>query len=222
MASEEIAKLVRGTADPAFAIDCSGLVSAWNVAAEDLFGLSSIEAIGAVCHDILQGADEGGVTCSVRCAIQQALEVNRPVENFDLQIQTKTGRQWCNISILIVSESRSGARHAVHIIHPREMRKRFEQLIRDFLVSQTDLSPEVASQLVNKVRLATRNVRLTPRETEILSLLANGIRTRTIAGKLGISEKTVNNHVNRLLTKLDAHNRLEAIRRAEKAGLIRT
>jgi DNA-binding NarL/FixJ family response regulator len=63
-------------------------------------------------------------------------------------------------------------------------------------------------------------VRLTPRETEILGLLANGTGTKTIAGKLGISEKTVNNHVNRLLNKLDAHNRLEAVRRAEKAGLI--
>ena len=220
MASDEIAKLVRGTADPALAINCSGVISAWNLAAENLFGLSSSEALGRACHDILQGTDEGGVTCSEHCAIQQALEVNRPFENFDLQIQTKTGRQWCNISILMVSEARSDIRHAVHIIHPREMRKRFEQLIRDFLINQTDLAPEVASQLVSKVRLATRNVRLTARETEILALLANGTSTKTIAGKLGISEKTVNNHVSRLLNKLDAHNRLEAIRRAEKAGLI--
>lgn len=219
MSAQAIARLVEGTADPAFAMDCSGLISAWNGAAEELFGLSSIEAIGQPCHDIVQGSDEG-VTGSEHRAIQQALEINRPIPNFDLQVQTKTGRQWCNISILIASEPGSALRHAVHIIHPREMRKRLEQMVRDFLVSQTELTPEVAAQLVSSVRVATSNVKLSGRETEILQLLARGTRTRAVASQLCLSDKTVNNHVTHILTKLGAHNRLEAIRRAELAGLI--
>jgi PAS domain S-box-containing protein len=220
MGAEQIVNLVRGTADPAFAIDGSGLISAWNTAAEELFGLKLIEAIGRPCHEILQGTDEGGVTCSEHCAIKQALAMNHPVANFDLQVQTKTGPQWCNISVLSVTEPRSASRHAVHIVHPREMRKRLERLLRDFLVSQTELNPEVAARLFSPVRVATSNVKLTSREIEILRLLARGTRSRAIADRLCISDKTINNHITHILTKLDAHNRLEAIRRAEHAGLI--
>jgi len=121
------------------------------------------------------------VTCSEHCAIQQALKLNRPVANFDLQVQTRTGRQWCNISILFVTEPRTASRHAVHIVHPREVRKRLELLVRDFLVSETELTPEVAARLVSSVRVPASNVNLTAREIEILQFLARGAATKTIA-----------------------------------------
>jgi DNA-binding NarL/FixJ family response regulator len=50
--------------------------------------------------------------------------------------------------------------------------------------------------------------------------LAKGVTTAAIAERLGISRTTVNNHVQHILHKLNAHSRLEAIRRAEHAGLI--
>ncbi len=62
--------------------------------------------------------------------------------------------------------------------------------------------------------------RLTDREREVLRLLAKGVTTAAIAERLGISRTTVNNHVQHILYKLNAHSRLEAIRRAEHAGLI--
>ena len=68
MPAKQIAKLVEGTADAAFAIDDSGLISAWNKAAEELFGLSSAEAIGRACYEVVQGTDEGGIVCSEHCA----------------------------------------------------------------------------------------------------------------------------------------------------------
>jgi DNA-binding NarL/FixJ family response regulator len=61
---------------------------------------------------------------------------------------------------------------------------------------------------------------LTNRELEVLRLLAKGATTGAIANQLHISRTTVNNHIQRLLHKLNAHSRLEAIRRAERAGLI--
>ena len=51
---------------------------------------------------------------------------------------------------------------------------------------------------------------LTPRESEILALLAGGSGTRQIAGRLVISEKTVKTHVQNILRKLGAASRLEA------------
>jgi DNA-binding NarL/FixJ family response regulator len=48
---------------------------------------------------------------------------------------------------------------------------------------------------------------LIPRELEVLSLIARGLRNREIAGRLVISEKTVGNHVSNIFTKLQVHDR---------------
>lgn len=60
---------------------------------------------------------------------------------------------------------------------------------------------------------------LTPRELEVLSLIAQGLRNRKIAGELVISEKTVGNHISNIFTKLQVADRAEAIIRAREAGL---
>ena len=69
-------------------------------------------------------------------------------------------------------------------------------------------------------RGAARHVVLTPRETEILRLLAGGGTTASIADGLCLSRATVNNHTQNILGKLNAHSRLEAVRRAEMSGLL--
>lgn len=61
---------------------------------------------------------------------------------------------------------------------------------------------------------------LTPRELEVINLIAEGLPNKTIAGRLGISEHTVKFHVNAILTKLGAQSRTEAVVRATRMGLI--
>jgi DNA-binding NarL/FixJ family response regulator len=61
---------------------------------------------------------------------------------------------------------------------------------------------------------------LTPRESEVLQLLAEGLANKAIAGRLGISEHTVKFHVNSLMGKLGAQSRTEAVVRATRLGLI--
>ncbi|MGG8408086.1 response regulator [Streptomyces sp. 12297] len=60
---------------------------------------------------------------------------------------------------------------------------------------------------------------LTPRELEILDLLARGLEYRQIARRLTISDKTVRNHVTNIFTKLQVNDRAQAIVRARNAGL---
>ena len=60
----------------------------------------------------------------------------------------------------------------------------------------------------------------TPREREVLALLAEGLPNKLIARRLAISEHTVKFHVNGLLTKLGAASRTEAVVRATRLGLI--
>ena len=61
---------------------------------------------------------------------------------------------------------------------------------------------------------------LTPRELEVLALLAEGIPNKTIARRLGISDHTVKFHVGALLGKLGASSRTEAVRTGLRRGLI--
>ena len=61
---------------------------------------------------------------------------------------------------------------------------------------------------------------LTPRELEVLRLIAEGLSNKAIAARLGIRESTVKDHVNSLLDKLGAQSRTEAVTLALRRGLI--
>ena len=61
---------------------------------------------------------------------------------------------------------------------------------------------------------------LTPREVQVLELLAEGLANKAIAERLGISDQTVKFHVAGILGKLGVANRTEAVRVAVRRGLI--
>jgi DNA-binding NarL/FixJ family response regulator len=60
---------------------------------------------------------------------------------------------------------------------------------------------------------------LSPREREVLDLIAGGLTNSAIAGRLGLSAKTVGNHTSAIFAKLQVAGRAEAIIRAREAGL---
>jgi DNA-binding NarL/FixJ family response regulator len=62
--------------------------------------------------------------------------------------------------------------------------------------------------------------RLSERELELLTLVAKGHSNGAIAGKVGVSEKTVRNQLSRILTKLGAADRVQAALMAQKGGLV--
>jgi DNA-binding NarL/FixJ family response regulator len=61
---------------------------------------------------------------------------------------------------------------------------------------------------------------LTPREVQVLELLAEGLPNKAIALRMGISDQTVKFHVAAIAGKLGAANRTDAVRRAVRRGLI--
>ena len=220
MRQDELRKIVNSTCDASFAVDSDGLISAWNAGAEELFGRSTAEALGQRCAPIMKGADECGSVCSENCTVRQAIENCHPLGNFDLEIETSKGRQWSNVSVLTVDDHNSTRAQAIHIVRPIHLRKRLEILVRDFVVSNTSVTPENAVAMITSTRAPAKDAELSIRELEVLRLLARGESSKTIGEQLHISRTTVNNHVQHVLRKLNAHNRLEAIRRAEHAGLI--
>ena len=69
-------------------------------------------------------------------------------------------------------------------------------------------------------RRPTLDARLTPRQLEVLQLLATGASTEQIAQRLYLSRETVRNHVRHILQRLEARSRLEAVAIAHQDGLI--
>ena len=72
---------------------------------------------------------------------------------------------------------------------------------------------------LNEQRL--KELGITRRELEILELIAQGMSNREIADKLFVSENTVKTHSSRLLDKLSARRRTQAVQIAKEMGLIR-
>ena len=220
MRKREIQKLVNDTADPAFVVNGFKNIEFLNEAAEEFFGISAEDAIGQECMSIVQGSDECGEFCSKNCTVFDAAKNHHPIRNFDLKVVTEQGRKWCNVSILIADEDSSVLPYTIHIIRNIDLRKRLELLVRNFVVTETDCPPDKAIDLIASTRAPSRETPLSERESQVLRLLAKGKTTKEIAKTLFISPTTVNNHVQHILKKLNAHTRLEAVRRAEIAGLI--
>jgi DNA-binding NarL/FixJ family response regulator len=61
---------------------------------------------------------------------------------------------------------------------------------------------------------------LTARQHEVLELIADGAPAKTIAGRLGIAEVTVRNHIRAILLQLGCHSQLEALAEAKRRRLL--
>ncbi|MFF4340973.1 response regulator [Kitasatospora sp. NPDC001540] len=84
---------------------------------------------------------------------------------------------------------------------------------------ETVLAPPVAARLLGRVRAGRPS--LSPRETEILQLLAEGLPNRQISKRLFISEATVKTHLVHIYDKLGVDSRTSAIAAGLSAGLVR-
>src|SRR5262245_17652053 len=111
---------------------------------------------------------------------------------------------------------------------------------RDALRAQLDAAIEIAGEftsvaaaraadvdvdaiLLSPTRIDDRDEydeHLTPREVQVVELLAEGLPNKAIAARLGISDQTVKFHLASILGKLGAANRTDAVRLAVRRGLI--
>jgi DNA-binding NarL/FixJ family response regulator len=101
-------------------------------------------------------------------------------------------------------------------------------VLRDVHHGGKFVSPEVLGGLLENGKLGIQQERprpsrsaLTPRETEIMKLLAEGHTVRKIAGMLGLSLKTIEAHKFNLMRKLDIHNKAELVHCAIRKKLLK-
>ena len=107
---------------------------------------------------------------------------------------------------------------------PREL----AAAIRTVAGGQALLAPEITRRMIEDYvrRLAPATgppaalAELTPRELEVLQLIAEGLSNAEIAGRLFLSEPTVKSHVGRIFSKLDLRDRAQAVILAYESGLV--
>lgn len=102
--------------------------------------------------------------------------------------------------------------------------KRLIESLRELYRGGSPMTPSIARKVIAAMQPATDDPGfepLTPREREILVQVAEGSLYKEIADTFGLSVHTVNTHIKRIYSKLQASGRAEAIQKAREAGLLR-
>ena len=104
--------------------------------------------------------------------------------------------------------------------------EQIRQALRQVLDDHAAIDPAVQRHLIDAIAGNAQGVArsefpdgLTPREAEVLSLMAGGLSNAEIASRLVVSEGTVKSHVNHLFAKIDARDRAQAVAYAFRHGL---
>ena len=100
--------------------------------------------------------------------------------------------------------------------------------VRVVAAGEALLAPSVTRRLIAEFAARTHGDRprpaalnaLTPRETDVLRLIARGLSNQEIAAELVVAEQTVKSHVGRILTKFDLRDRAQAVVFAYETGLV--
>lgn len=175
-----------------FACDERLRITAWNAAAEQLVGVPREQAVGKQCWEVLRASDPAGsLVCGSRCSRARLAAHGWPVESQELDVRGNEVRTRVVVDTLTAQDGES--RSVVHVLRR----------------PSADAAPAEAA-----------SVRLTPRQLEVLRLLAEGRPAKEIARTLWLSETTVRNHIRAVLRELDSHSQLEALSKARRIGLV--
>lgn len=213
---------LEGAGDGAFIIDEELKFIYWNSSAEEMLGYRPDEVVGALCYRVLRGSDEHQrLVCFGHCRIARQAFRGEPVSNYDIQMQTRSGeKRWLNMSVFTYLEENTGDdRFVVHMFRDIDQKKEDERFFRR-LMEAARRYHEVPSERDDERKPLQSFEQLTPREREVLALLARGHSTRDMAQSLSISPNTVRNHIHHILGKLQVHSRLEAVALAIKHDLL--
>jgi len=192
-------RVVGDSGEPLFVVDSLGLVNECNASAARLLRVEPMVATGGQCRDLLRGrARDGTPICRSACPYLDAAQVVGP-SPIDVIVAGDPGHPGMEELEIAMHHIRVFIRGQMLVLHVFE-----------------DVRAQRGSELIG-ARLNALRMRetipgpLTRRELDVLRLVAEGMSSGELAGRLGIRPATVRNHVSRILRKLGAKTRAEAL-----------
>ncbi|RJF90602.1 PAS domain-containing protein [Sphingomonas cavernae] len=171
-------------------------IVAVNQAFCQLTGYTSEEVIGRNCRFLSGPETESGALARLREAIHGGFPIVTELINYRAD-----GEPFLNAVMIAPHMDTNGA-------------------VRYFIGSQMDVTAGDAHARIARRKCAQERLKaLTPRQTQILELIAMGLRSKQIASRLNIAEKTVKLHRSSLLSRLSVQTSADAIRIAVEAEL---
>lgn len=161
------------------------------------------------------------------------IDISMPLLN-GIEVTRIIGKRNPEIKIIILSQYSSdeyvfevlkaGARaYVLKKAAPEELIAAIHAVFNGHSYLSPEISKKVTDQLIKSKGLMvppTKTVKLTPREREVLQLIAEGHKNRQIADILFVSIKTIESHRTKIMEKLDLHNAAEITRYAISQGII--
>jgi PAS domain S-box-containing protein len=231
MRETEYLNKLYNTADGIFITDANKRIISWNQGAERILGYPKTEVLNRSCFQVISGKHlSDGAHCSPDCKIHGTGLNGTPQGNFDLSTNTSEGMPvWLNVSVLSNADAEKS--FIVHILRDVTKEIKLAFALNQFLteLESSDLeSRNVSGKTLNGRHPAgfkftpsdLPSVSLSARELEVLTLLAEGLSTKSLAQKLDISHFTARNHIQNILVKLDLHSKAQAVSYAYKKGIL--
>lgn len=193
---------------PCFAVSLDQEVVYWNADLLVLLGYAPAAAVGRRCWQLGHGLSANGLTadCLEGCVVYRTVRAGLVPSSVELDMCTAWG-ELRRVRVVPVALGHLGW---------------IDRLLVYVLVSFTDCDGadvEVPFPSLGRITLPD-GVSLTPREREVMALVARGLRNAFIARELGVTLNTVRSHVANVRVKLGVSSRMEAAVVALRLGLI--
>jgi DNA-binding CsgD family transcriptional regulator len=177
--------------DPLLAFDERLHVVSWNAALERLTGVPAAKVLGRPCWQLGGRGLDGVQICREACAVARRALAGAPPPTMTISLSGAGGRVLVTMSTIRADQG-SGPRF-VHVLSP-------------LAVTGHEID-------------GGKNP-LTPRQVDVLTLIAAGKPVKVVSAALGLAESTVRNHVRGILVRLGCHSQLEAVAVARQRGLL--
>ena len=180
---------------------------------------------GAEALEMVRKLDPDLVVVDISLPDQSGIELTREIRNLLPEVRIMIVSMHSKIDYIAEAFQAGATGYVVKESASESLLQGLEHVSKGDYYLDSSLSQEVAKKLIGpraKENLISHSTYggLTPREQEVMRLLAEGLSSKKVAEKLFISPKTVENHRTNIMHKLDLHSTVELVRYAVKLGLI--